>query len=82
MFFISDIMSFGKFWIKDHSAPPAPPPSFCKNYYSGPIGNRFVDLPETGLWTNPKLVCGPIGNQFMEGTRMLHAKFQVSTPIP
>ena len=31
----------------------------------GPIGNLFVDLSETGLWTYRKLVHGPIGNRFM-----------------
>ena len=43
-----------------------PPPDFCKNYYSGPIGNPFVDLSETGSWTYWKLVRGPIGNRFVD----------------
>ena len=34
----------------------------------GPIGNLFVDLSETGLWTYRKPVCGPIGNQFVDLT--------------
>ena len=39
---------------------------FCKNYYSAPIGNPFVDLSETGLWTYRKPVRGPIGNWFVD----------------
>ena len=34
----------------------------------GPIGNRFVDLSETGLWTYRKPVCGPNGNRFVDLT--------------
>ena len=55
----------GKFDLKDNRGPPNPPP-FCKNYYSGPIGNQFMDLSETGLWTYWKPVCGPIGNRFVD----------------
>ena len=43
-----------------------PPPDFCKNYYSGPIGNRFVVLLETGSWTYWKPDCGPIGNRIVD----------------
>ena len=70
------IRGFGKFDQKDNRGPPLPP-DFCKNYFfhlgwtyrklvRGPIGNRFVDLSETGSWTYRKLVCGPIGNRFMD----------------
>ena len=34
----------------------------------GPIGNRFVDLLETGLWTYRKPVRGPNGNRFVDLT--------------
>ena len=63
------------------------PSHFCKNLVlqvrnpkdslvRGPIGNRFVDLSETGFldlsetgsWTYLKPVCGPIGNRFVDLT--------------
>ena len=34
----------------------------------GPIGNLFVDLSETGLWTYRKPVRGPNGNRFVDLT--------------
>ena len=72
----------GKLEQKDNRGPPPSPPlppDFCKNYFfhlgwtyrklvRGPIGNRFVDLSETGSWTYWKPVCGPIGNPFVDLT--------------
>ena len=63
------------------------PSHFCKNLVlqvrnpkdslvRGPIGNRFVDLSETGFldlsetgsWTYLKPICGPNGNWFVDLT--------------
>ena len=70
-------ITFGKLDFKDNRG--GPPPDFCKNYFfhlgwtyrklvRGPIGNRFVDLSETGSWTYRKPVRGPNGNRFVDLT--------------
>ena len=57
----------GKVDYKDNRGGAPHPPHFCKNYYSGPIGNRFMDLSETGLWTyGNRFVHGPIGHRFVD----------------
>ena len=68
--------ALGKFYQKDNKGPPSPL-IFAKNsilrlgwtYWKlvcGPIGNRFVDLSETGSCTYRKPVSGPIGNRFAD----------------
>ena len=70
--------ALGKFYQKDNKGPPSPL-IFAKNsnlrlgwtYWKlvcGPIGNRFMDLSETGSWTYWEPVCGPNGNRFVDLT--------------
>ena len=51
------------------SLPSTPPHRFFKNFYKPQNWNKtspLVDLLETGLWTYRKLVCGPMGNRFVD----------------